>query len=221
MDEMRSKIIGVSGKKQAGKNTMCDALYNYLGPESCRIYSFADALKKKVCIEVMGLTHAQCYGNDEQKNSLTNYKWENLPTDVLISNNLGYEEAGPDRIMYPKLPFGFMTAREIMQVVGTDIFRNYFDDNIWVNATFRQIKKDSYRYALISDIRFPSEVEGVLENGGTIIRLMRDVCESDSHSSETALDNFDFNREECIIFDNRNMTIEEQGKNIISMLFGN
>ena len=34
-----------------------------------KIYSFADLLKKNVCMDIFGLTKEQCYGTDEQKNS--------------------------------------------------------------------------------------------------------------------------------------------------------
>jgi hypothetical protein len=191
---MDTVIIGVSGKKQSGKNTLCESLKEYF--ESCssentvKIYSFADALKEKICIDVLGLTREQCYGTDEHKNSFTEYLWENF---------------GIGKI-------GYMTAREIMQQVGTEIFRKYFGDEIWVNATFRQIKKEGYRIALICDVRFPSEVEAVIFSNGYIFRLLRDVCEGDAHTSETALDNYDFSKykDNAFVIDNTNMSIEEQ-----------
>src|SRR5688572_15326111 len=40
-------------------------------------YNFADPLKE-VCIGLLGLTYEQCYGTDEQKNTLTNLRWENM-----------------------------------------------------------------------------------------------------------------------------------------------
>jgi hypothetical protein len=113
---------------------------------------------------------------------------------------------------------GFMTAREIMQVVGTDVFRNYFDDSVWVNATLRSIDNSDAKVILISDVRFPSEVESLIIEGATVIRLLRDVCDKDSHSSETALDDFDFDRDNCVIFDNREMTVEQQNKETIETI---
>jgi len=213
-------IIGVSGKKQAGKNTLCDDLKIYFETKlcySCKVYSFADALKEKICMGVMGLTIEQCYGDDEQKNSLTQYKWENLPHQIRYDNKLGCEYASNGEVCQNILPTGFMTAREIMQVVGTDIFRKYFDDSIWVNATFKNIKKDRYDAALISDVRFPSEVKGVIEEGGNIIRLLRNICGTDEHSSETVLDNYDFSihGSRVYLIDNNKMTIKEQKQNAI------
>jgi len=99
-----------------------------------------------------------------------------------------------------------------MQIVGTDMFRNFFDDDIWVNATFRNIKKEGCKIVLISDVRFPSEIEGIIRNNGTVVRLLRDICEKDIHASETALDHFDFNCDNCIIFDNKEMGIKQQNQ---------
>ena len=68
-------IIGVSGKKQSGKNTMCDCLYELFtekySSDDVLIFSFADALKQKVCKDVLGLTDEQVNGTDEEKNSVT------------------------------------------------------------------------------------------------------------------------------------------------------
>jgi len=194
-------IIGISGKKQSGKNTMCDCLYKIFtekySPGEVLILSFADALKHRVCKDVLGLTEEQINGTDKQKNSLTTYRWDKLPQSIRKIDD------------WSSLRTGLMTAREIMQIVGTDIFRNYFDDSVWVNATLRTIKNSDAKVILISDVRFPSEVNSLTDKG-YVIRLLRDVCETDSHASETALDDFNFESKNCIIFDNREMDIEQQ-----------
>jgi len=217
-----TKIIGLSGKKQSGKNTVCDAIYSHLAYRdcSCKIYSFADTLKEKICIDVLGLTKNQCYGSDEQKNSLTIYKWENLPHQVRYDNKLGYKYASNGEVCEHILPKGFMTAREIMQIVGTDIFRKMFNDKIWVNATFRNIKKEGYDIALIADVRFPSEVEGVMNEEGKLIRLTRDTCKGDQHESELALDNYNFKSYGERVYELRNeeLSIEEQNKEALKQL---
>lgn len=196
---MDTIIIGISGKKQSGKSTLCESLFNYLeskcGKDSCSVYSFADSLKEKVCIDVLGLTREQCYGTDEQKNTSTIYSWGAIPKEISKG----------------RLSTSFMTAREVMQIVGTDIFRKYFDDSIWVNATFRDINKDNYKFALISDVRFSSEVEGISNQDGSVIRLLRNVCETDSHASETSLDSYNWDSiENAHLINNIKMSIDEQ-----------
>jgi len=214
-------IIGLSGKKQSGKDTVCSAifmnLHGYMMDSFVSVYSFADMLKQNICKDVLGLTEEQINGTDEQKNSNTIYRWENFPDTIRYVNAIETEQIRKGGTIdqfqtLPVLRTGFMTSREIMQVVGTDIFRDYFDDDIWVNAVFRRIKEGDRKVVIISDVRFPGEVDRIISEGGYIIRLLRDVGIKDCHSSEGALDNYDFvswgNRVSLI--DNQNMSIEEQ-----------
>src|SRR5574337_1811366 len=48
-------------------------LWAYVQP-----YNFADHLKS-LCTDVLGLTHEQCYGKDDDRNLLTEIEWESLP----------------------------------------------------------------------------------------------------------------------------------------------
>jgi hypothetical protein len=187
-------IVGLSGKKQAGKDTICeDFLFKIRISDSkypCKIYSFADPLKK-FCIEVLGLTYNQCYGTDAEKDSLTNYSWGNILGD------------------HGKT--GIMTAREVLQYFGTEICKKMFGDDIWIKATMKEIRKDNNFFAFIADVRFLGEVNSILNKKGVVIRLTRDVCEVDDHSSEKALDDYDFeSTESCFILDNKNMSLREQ-----------
>jgi len=195
-------IIGISGKKQSGKDTLAKFLkLNY----DAKLYAFADPLKQSICMDIFGLTYKQVYGTDDEKNALTKYKWDNLNLDIR-------KKYSSDNIFKS----GFMTAREIMQIVGTDIFREMFYNDIWVDTTFRKIHKDiklinnKNNIAVITDVRFVGEVERIIEENGYIIRLLRNVL-NDNHSSETKLDNYNFeiNKKQCKIIDNREMTIEE------------
>lgn len=160
-----------------------------LNPE-IKLYSFADPLKQDICIDILGLTWEQCYGSDADKNSKTSLKWEDMPTSE-------------------KNKKGFMTAREVMEYVGTDIFRKMKLDS-WVSATMKKILNDKPKLAIIIDCRFPDEVNAIKNANGKIIRLSRDKFNS-SHKSEMALNeneydwsNFDF------IIRNDNMSIYDQ-----------
>ena len=82
-----------------------------------------------------------------------------------------------------------------MQVFGTDVMRQMFDDCIWVNATFRSIRRDNPDIALIPDTRFPSELRAIYANNGYVIRLTRNVYMQDRHPSETALDDWNWTEE--------------------------
>lgn len=157
-----------------------------------KLYSFADELKR-FCINVFGLSHEQCYGTEEKKNSLTNLKWLDIPNKDVIT-------------IYNR--HNLMTAREVLQCFGTDIIRKMCD-NAWINATINKIKEDNVKLALICDGRFPNEIYAINGIGGKTIRLLRNVAGKDVHSSETVLDDFPKDKFSLII-DNRNMSVDEQ-----------
>lgn len=185
-----------------------------------KCYSFADALKQDVCINVLGLSWSQCYGTDKEKNSKTHFRWENMPgvvTDnkppkeaIQVAGRLGkfYKKLASGVVFHPA---GVMTARDIMQYVGTEMFRKMYG-NVWVDSTLRRIEIEQPMCALITDCRFPNEVVGVQAAGGKVMRFTRDIYKGqDQHESETALDankfdpaNFNW------LIDNHDMNLLEQ-----------
>ena len=160
-----------------------------------KVYNFADNLKK-ICIDILGLTERQCYGTEEDKNSTTNIDM-------------------PNTLAEKKSSFRKMTAREVMQYVGTDFFRNIYPQ-VWVDSTIRKIKKEKPSMAVIVDCRFENEVKGIQEAGGKVIRLTRNIFgEKDQHASETALDGYEgFDS----VIENQNMTLAEQNECIYNQL---
>lgn len=198
-----TQIIAFAGRKQSGK-TSCSQYVELLASQevvssiNCKIYSFADPLKKDICMNILGLTQEQCYGTDEQKNTLTSIRWKDMP-DYNISWTWAQD--------YDKS--GYMTARQVMQFIGTNIFRKLKHD-VWSEAIIKKINQEHRDLAIIGDCRFPNEVESVKNAGGYVIKLTRNPHNS-QHESETALDsniyddsNFD------LVIDNDNLTIEQQ-----------
>lgn len=193
------------------------------------VYSFGDALKE-TCMNTFGLSWEQCYGTDDQKNTFTKYMWDNLP--VYISQKYSSEkrekmpvpmmEYTPPEYYQETIPrSGPMTAREIMQVFGTDIAREMFDDNIWVSATLAKIDRDNVETAIIADVRFPSEIAGVQSiSDHKFIRLGRVKDISDNHPSETSLDDFSWDTlgENVLVVDNDGMTMEDKNKIVYDWL---
>ena len=187
-------ILSFSGRKQSGKSTSADYIISLINEHkfnmSYKIYSFADPLKQDICMNILGLTYDQCYGSDDDKNTMTDLWWDGAQ----------------------------LTAREAMEIIGTKIFRA-LKTNVWVDATINKIKKENVDLAIISDCRFPNEVGAVKNSGGLNIRLELDPFHSDA-ISENSLDqdvydwsNFD------IIIKNSKMTIEEKNKEILRFLY--
>ena len=106
-----------------------------------------------------------------------------------------------------------------MQLIGTELIRETFG-NVWAKATIRRIKKSGKPLSLITDNRFPNEIEAVLdEPNGYVIRLTRSPFGiDDRHPSESSLDDYDWNRDRCFVLDNAKMSIEEQNEAIVPIL---
>lgn len=223
-DTSHAGIFDIDRNNQHMKEFRAEFIYPFV-----RNYSFADCLKRDVCIGLLGLSEEQCYGTDEQKGSLTHLLWENMPgvttektpqdsVPVEIAGRLGkYYEKVLDGVVYH--PPGPMTAREVMQFVGTEVFRKMYN-NVWAQSTVNRILLDDPMHlAVITDCRFPNEVEAVRRAGGKIIRLTRNPNPADTHESETALDKdkYDWNNFDAII-DNHRMTISEQNEAVHNVL---
>jgi len=154
-----------------------------------KIYNFADILKTDICINMLGLTYDQCYGTDDNKNEMTNIVWNDKK----------------------------LSARDVMQVVGTDIFRK-LDTNVWVRSTINKIIRDKPDLAVITDCRFPNEVDSIKQSGGKVIRLTRNPFQSD-HLSETVLDkdNYDWSNFDYVV-ENSNVSLLDQFTQIKKLL---
>ena len=127
------------------------------------VVSFADKLKDITCV-LSGCTREQLEDYD--------FKETQLVPDYLRPYCGSAEKP---------------TFRAFLQHFGSEIMRGV-NDNIWIDCTLSNCGKD----AIISDCRFPNEAKAVKERGGIVIKVVRpDVKASDSHQSETLIDEID------------------------------
>lgn len=169
-----------------------------------KTYSFADELKQFL-IRHFGLSWEQCYGTDEQKQTITPFRWSDfafaLPTAFV------------GQIKKKKLYTEHMSARDVMQVFGTDICRRVFE-SCWSKPTFDKIIVEQVPFAIITDARFISEIELGKNYGAKTLRLTRCRFE-DQHASEIELNEyngFDY------ILDNQNITMKQKNHAAFAVL---
>jgi len=80
------------------------------------------------------------------------------------------------------------TCRELMQFIGTDLFRNQLNDNIWVNIIKNKIESDKINNKfVITDVRFDNEAEMIKSIGGYIIQINRNNQLISNHISENGI----------------------------------
>lgn len=160
-------VIGVTGRKRSGKDTVGRYLVDNYG--FVRV-AYADALKE-ACKIIFGFSDDQVYG------------------DVLKEIEDEYWKHSP---------------REVLQKVGTELFRdrlpqicNNISNDIWIRSVDRQIqnlRKKGYTRFVITDVRFPNELEFIAKYKGQSWKVQRPGIVFDSsipvHASEALIDDF-------------------------------
>ena len=142
-----SKILGITGLKGSGKDTIGDIICK--NDESFVKMSFADTLKDITAI-LMGWDRKLLQGD-----TIESREWREKADD------------------YWSDVFGKMiTPRIILQQLGTEVLRNHFLQSIWVDSLKKKIM-NSDKNIVITDVRFPNEIDMIKELGGTIYRVER------------------------------------------------
>lgn len=183
-------------------------------------YGFADNLKQ-ICQGLFGIENHQLYGTHDQKNELTNIRWENMPGVIPIPDSAlemdeiyGILDAHGLANKFHFHKPGFMTAREFMQFFATEVMRGIKDD-IWVSSLIKQIVAEDSQLSIITDGRFSNEVSSLKEVGGKTIYLTK-FKDQDGHRSESEL-----SIKDCDAFiDNQNLSLVETCQELVKILDG-
>ncbi len=139
-------IIGICGFIGSGKDTIADFLVNFHG---FRRESFANTLKDAVSA-VFGWDRTILEGRTKEAR-----EWREQ-VDFWWSNRLGRQ----------------ITPRWVLQYWGTEVCRKAFHDDIWI-ASLENKLRNSKDDVVISDCRFPNEIDSIRNAGGKIIWVQR------------------------------------------------
>ena len=92
--------------------------------------------------------------------------------------------------------YGGITVGRLQQLIGTDLFREHFDDMVWVKSLFSSFDAGNDNW-IVSDVRFKNEADHIRSIGGILIRLEGDPgglraksTRDMNHPSETELDDY-------------------------------
>lgn len=114
------------------------------------------------------------------------------------------------------------SPRQIMQLIGTDLFRKTFSEDIWVNILREKAKQLLLegKNIVISDIRHSNELENLytLSDNVLILQVTRNIKEEkeDNHPTEQ----FNYNKD-IPIHKIKNTTFEELYSKIDSIIYNN
>lgn len=214
-----SKIVLISGKAQAGKDTAGQFIQHEFHRATIGVaetYSFAGPLKD-FCHCVFNIPREWLYGTNADKARPTHLRWVDVPLPPFLVVQLFRElrKTGKD-----PCPDDMMTVREVLQIFGSNICRAWYGP-CWAQATFNKIREISPDVAIITDVRFPNELEVFQASNPIVIRLTRNTTHG-THASETVLDDYDFASKfpQFYLIDNRDMTEEEKNEAIYTKMRG-
>ena len=159
----RVTVIGIAGWARSGKDTIADYLVNNNGYKK---FSFSTPMKtamEKLNPNIRILTTNQ---DLPLKDAVDYFGWEELKT------------ISPD-------------IRPLLQRFGTEVGREMFGDDFWVNYALDSIPDGTK--AIIADVRYPNEANAIKALGGKVYRVLRDgVGPANDHPSEHALEGYEF-----------------------------
>jgi hypothetical protein len=140
-------IVGLTGFISSGKDTVADYLCNF---HEFRRESFANTLKDAVSF-VFGWDRMLLEGRTKEAR-----EWREQ-----------VDSWWADRLSMPTL-----TPRWILQYWGTEVCRKSFHDDIWI-ASLENKLRNSRDNVVISDCRFPNEIDSIKRAGGKIFWIKR------------------------------------------------
>lgn len=226
------KIIGISGRKQSGKNTAANIMNGAILKQNELVIDYKINIDGQLLVLTRDINHVQGWGIlDVTRKDLAfvDYAERELWPFVKIYHFADYlkkmcvdlfdlkptQVYGTDNDKNTMTPYG-QTAREFLQYFGTDVMRK-IKDTVWVDRTLNSIQSEKSELAIIPDVRFPNEVEAIQSAGGIVIRLNRDTF-NDNHPCERALDKdaFDWNNFDQVV-DNSSTNLKELESNILNL----
>ena len=159
-------LIGISGKKQVGKNTSGVILAHIF------IYTI---LGQRLSISP--------YERKEIKNNLCNKYYfskylrsfaetlKSMASCLCDVSEYNYEDG---KFKSEIDPTTGLTHREVLQKIGESM-RNTFGDDIWIKALFNR-GYDPYNDTwIITDVRYRNEADYIKDKGGILIRINRNT----------------------------------------------
>ena len=199
-------IISITGKIGSGKDTVAQIIQECTPYHKWEIQKWAGKLK--TIAEIIS-------GIPKEKFEDQDFKYTNLPKCWDRQVQSGRYKTTQS-----------MTVRDLLQLLGTEAMRNGLHTNVWVNALFADYNATGYNYTgcenkviqgeweypnwIITDMRFPNEMEAVEEREGITIKVVRGCSEcggigyhklscskqyEKQHPSETAIDDAKFDYE--------------------------
>jgi hypothetical protein len=202
-------IIGIRGDMGAGKDTLAAEICR--GYPGYSVWKFAAALRE-AAQAVTGIPAEKLQSPEDKAVDLrllgrvpafellarigraiegvTGHRPEEGAGELMFGVLTGLVYWAPAKAEQVALP---MTVGRLLQVLGTECFRNLVGADVWVDALFRRWEAEGRPPIVIADTRFPNEAAAIRRRGGSVVLVRRGAGgrtdgRSAAHASERALD---------------------------------
>lgn len=192
-----NNIIAFAGLKNAGKDSSADMLIYMLNtPKFMHSYtmykllgvvkgkwkktSFAKPLKQVLSI-MLNIPVEKFEDREFKERCYINFNTLELKFECELKQEDKLSDNQFNKLIktecYEKIINSWISIRQVMQYVGTQVLRKFISDDVWINAT---ITKD----IVISDLRFKREFDTIKQKNGLLIYVNRPGCVPGNHASE-------------------------------------
>jgi hypothetical protein len=186
-DEEHENVLNLYSSKPEAQEWLEENLFHFI-----RTICFADEVKE-FCALAYNMERDWLWGGEKERNYETPLTYSALAIK--------------------KLPKGakktdYITYREMIKYVAKK-HKDLYGDDYWVDLAFEKINTCNSQRVVIADVRYPNQVQRILDRGGYVVRLTRKSDGDDDSVSETALDGYEgFSH----VIDNQNMSIRESNE---------
>lgn len=191
---MKTNILLISGKKRSGKDSFGKYVSTFFKQDNKKIkkISFAEALKEQSYEDTKILL-------DRINNTIELF--EQTFIGKVVKHFSAYTKIRKD-LFTTKNDFGDgdknLVSRSILELYGTNIFRDRVNKNYWINKTIDKIKEaitQNVDFIYLPDTRFNNEISIIKDTftdcNVKVVRVNRpELIDTNNHISNIALDNF-------------------------------
>jgi len=186
-------LISCSGKINSGKDTVCSIIQYLVIQKETGITESFEKFRGSTLEMLSPYQNKKMAGKLKQVASILT----GIPVEKFEDQEFKKTEMSSE--------WG-MTYRTFLQKLGTEAIRNGLHEDTWLNAFWidykpfktvslalgQSVNLDNfpieYPNWIITDVRFENEYNSVKERGGLMIKVERPGIETQSHASETGLD---------------------------------
>lgn len=171
-------IVGLTGYAQSGKDTAA----SFLVELGWRRFAFADILRTSL-YALNPIADCGCWFEDDAHLDGSGGCDPETERVQEIVDRIGWDRA---KVEYPEI-------RQLLQRLGTEVGRELFGENFWVERVMDQVSPFAHDYdgsnVVITDVRFKNEEVAVHGAGGKVFRIVRpNVGAANQHASELEID---------------------------------